>query len=220
MNEYKKEIPGPAGTLETLITTTTHHRPDAMPEKCWGIICHPHPLFGGTMTNKVVTTIAKALFNLGIHTIRFNFRGVGNSAGQFDHGRGELADLLAVITWAQQNEAPQKIWLAGFSFGAYIAIKAATQCPSPIDALITVAPPIDHFPLPNLPPILCPWILLQGEQDDVVSPTAVFAWAKTCHPQPTILRFPQAGHFFHGQLIELREQLEAALTSGNNFVFQ
>lgn len=204
-NEALEMIAGPNGDLELI----TSKFPYEGSKKAWGIVCHPHPLFGGTMHNKVVTTLTKTMQNLGVSTVRFNFRGVGKSEGQFDQGLGELYDLLAVVDWVLKERPDYDIWLAGFSFGAYIAAKAATQIP--VSRLITVAPPVENFPMMNLPPITAPWILVQGEQDEVVSAQAVFAWAESRDPKPFILRFPTAGHFFHGQLIELRERLEKAL---------
>lgn len=205
-NETSHMIQGPTGQLELILAKAAV----GVGRKAWGIVCHPHPLFGGTMNNKVVTTLAKSFQNLGVDTVRFNFRGVGKSEGQFDQGLGELYDLLSVIDWVLNERPDHDIWLAGFSFGAYIAAKAATQIP--VARLVTVAPPVENFSMSNLPPITAPWILVQGEEDEVVSPEAVFAWAESREPKPLIIRFPQAGHFFHGQLLELREQLEKALS--------
>lgn len=203
-NETTLLIRGPAGDLELSVAVQQENSHGA-----WGIVCHPHPLYGGAMYNKVVTTIAKALQNLNLNTVRFNFRGVGKSEGQFDQGLGELDDLIAVINWIQEMHHNYDIWLAGFSFGAYIAAKAATKIP--ITKLVTVAPPVEHFAMQTLPPITCPWVLVQGERDDVVPAEAVLSWAESREPKPTIIRFPEAGHFFHGQLVELRTQLEEAL---------
>ncbi len=197
-------IDAPAGKLE-LITT----QPMGESRNAWGVICHPHPLFGGTMNNKVVTTLVKTFQYLGLNTVRFNFRGVGNSEGEYDKGNGELEDLLTVIKWVQNERPLNKLWLAGFSFGAYIAAKAAIHIQT--DKLVLVAPPVQNFPMLTLPPFTCPWVLVQGEQDDVVPPNDVFNWAEQRDPKPIILRFPQAGHFFHGQLGELRSRLEEVL---------
>lgn len=202
--EITQLIDGPAGKLEIAVS-----EPIGEARNAWGIVCHPHPLYGGTMHNKVVTTLAKTFQNMGVVTVRFNFRGVMRSEGGFDHGNGELDDLLAVIDWVQQERGKGEIWLAGFSFGAYIAAKAASQIE--ISKLVTVAPPVQHFPMKDLPPITCPWVLVQGERDDVVPPQEVLAWAEARNPQPVIIRFPEAGHFFHGQLGELRAEIEAAL---------
>ncbi len=197
-------ITGPAGKLELLMSTPLGTERNAI-----GIVCHPHPLFGGTMNNKVVTTLVKAFQNLGLHAVRFNFRGVGESDGDFTGGTGELEDLLAVIDWLRKDNPDRQIWLAGFSFGAYIAALAAVQMH--FERLVLVAPPVVNFQMITLPPILSPWILVQGEQDDVVHAEEVFTWAKGRKPQPTVLRFPGAGHYFHGQLTELRVRLEEIL---------
>ncbi len=203
-NEIVEMIHGPAGMLEIAVCT-----PAEAIRNAWGIICHPHPLHGGTMYNKIVTTLAKTFQGLGVSTIRFNFRGVGRSEGQFDQGRGELDDLLAVIDWAQQIRLSKELWLGGFSFGACVVAKAATQIP--LAKLVTIAPPVENVPMETLPPITCPWVLAQGDQDDVVSPKAVYDWIATRDPKPIVLRFPEAGHFFHGQLGELRSRLEEVL---------
>ncbi len=203
-NETANTVTGPAGKLEIAIGTPTGPERNAI-----GIICHPHPLHGGTMYNKVVTTLAKAYQGMGLTTVRFNFRGVGQSQGEFDHGRGEVEDLMAVVQWLQREMGTQELWLAGFSFGAFIAASGAVRLP--VKKLVTVAPPVEHFPMRDLPPILCDWVLVQGEKDDVVPPDAVFAWAESRQPQPKVLRFAEADHFFHGQLGELRVRVEEAL---------
>lgn len=202
--ETAELIKGPAGQLEVV-----QAGPIGEERKAFGIVCHPHPLFGGTMDNKVVTTLVKTFQCLGLPTTRFNFRGVGRSEGQFDHGKGELEDLMAVIEWMQAQHKNCDIWLAGFSFGGYVAAKAATQLP--IKKLVTIAPSVQHFPGQSLPPIKCKWVLVQGDKDDVVPAADVYAWAQSREPKPIILRFPEAGHFFHGQLVELRTRLEEVL---------
>lgn len=207
MTEKTQLIEGPTGKLELAVSG-----PVGEPRNAWGIVCHPHPLYGGTMHNKVVTTLAKTFQYMGVSTIRFNFRSVMRSEGKYDEGNGELDDLLAVIDWVQHQQIKKEIWLAGFSFGAYIAAKAATQIP--VNKLVTVAPPVLHFPMSALPPITSPWVLVQGERDDVVPPKEVLDWAESRNPKPIIIRFPQAGHFFHGQLSELRTRIEEALIEG------
>ncbi|HEU5282062.1 MAG TPA: alpha/beta fold hydrolase [Gammaproteobacteria bacterium] len=195
-HEIMKLIQGPAGKLELAVSAA---EPNA---KAWGVVCHPHPLFGGTMHNKVVTTLVKTFQSQGVNTIRFQFRGVGQSQGEFDHGRGELDDLYAVLNWLQHEYGQHPLWLAGFSFGAYIAAQAAAEWPT--KKLVTVAPPVENFAMHLIPPILCDWLLLQGEKDEVVSPEAVFAFAESRQPAPVVVRFPDATHFFHGQLNALR----------------
>lgn len=201
-NETQITIKGPVGQLEMIV----HQHAKKAP---WGIVCHPHPVHGGTMHNKVVTTLVKTFQDLGLNTIRFNFRGVGKSTGKFNKGVGELDDLIAVINWVQQSQKEYDIWLGGFSFGAFIAIKAATKIP--LTKLVTVAPPVSYFANKKIPAITCPWVLVQGDKDEVVPAQKVYKWAAKREPKPTILRFPEAGHFFHGQLVAMRTQLLAAL---------
>jgi alpha/beta superfamily hydrolase len=199
-------LPGPAGNLEVLATPI---KSGASPRAAIAVICHPHPLFAGTMTNKVVSTLARAFDDLGLPTVRFNFRGVGKSEGTHADGIGEIDDLLAVVAWAKKCFPESDIWLAGFSFGAAVSAQAATRIP--IAQLVSIAPPVPRFNLLTLPPITCPWLVVQGEEDDVVIPNDVYAWVETRDPAPQLIRLPLAGHFFHGKLLELRELLETAL---------
>lgn len=202
--ETEVVISGPAGELEAVIA-----KPIGEDRKILGFICHPHPLYGGTMTNKVVTTLVKTFQHQGVTTVRFNFRGVGKSEGVFDHGLGELNDLLAVMEWVKKEYPYQAIWLGGFSFGAFIATKAATLFP--VQTLVTVAPAVERFPMEGLSPSVKKWVLVQGEKDDIVSAPAVFKWAASREVPPVVISFPDAGHFFHGQLGLLRSRIEAAL---------
>lgn len=199
-------LPGAAGNIEVLATPADPDNTKA----AVAVICHPHPLYGGTMTNKVVSTLARACQNLGLRTVRFNFRGVGKSEGSFADGVGETEDLFRVIEWAKQACPGAALWLAGFSFGGYIAARAATQLPG-VAQLITVAPQASRFTAAPFPPITCPWVLVQGEKDEVVSAEEVFAWVETLNLKPIVIRMPDAGHFFHGKLLELREKLQEVL---------
>ncbi len=200
-------LSGPSGLLETATTAVIAEKD----RRATAIICHPHPLYGGTMNNKVVTTLMHTFQHLGLRTVRFNFRGVGKSTGHYAEGQGELEDLLAVVQWVKAVRPHDAIWLAGFSFGAFIVIQAASQLP--IAQLVTIAPPVPYFPLDQLPPITCPWVLVQGDQDEVVDSNQVMAWIETLHPQPKVIGMEGAGHFFHGRLVELRQVLESVLRS-------
>ncbi len=197
---------GPAGNLEVLTAPASE---ETQKKSAIAIICHPHPLHGGTMNNKVVTTLSKTFRDLGLRTVRFNFRGVGTSEGSFGDGVGELEDLLAVVDWVKETCPEDEIWLAGFSFGGYIAARAAIQIP--VAQLVTVAPQVSRFLEKSFPPITCPWILVQGDKDEVVSPVEVFAWVDTLNPKPIVIRMPGVGHFFHGKLLELQKKLTDAL---------
>ncbi len=201
---------GPVGQLEVL--TTYPKIPRTPPVVV--VICHPHPLFEGTLHNKVVTTLARSFARMGLSTLRFNFRGVGKSQGQHDQGIGETNDLLATLQWLKEVCPEQAIWLAGFSFGAYVAARGAKLWP--IEQLICVAPPLENFPFKTLPPFSCPWLIIQGDKDEIVSPETVFSWVDSLDNPPTLIRIKGASHFFHGHLIELREQLITALEGSFN----
>jgi alpha/beta superfamily hydrolase len=167
------------------------------------IICHPHSLYGGSMNNKVVTSIARAARDLGLRSLRFNMRGVGHSEGEFAHGQGECDDLLAIIAWLSEQPSVTQIALAGFSFGSYVSYAAA--CQTPVEFLISVAPPVARFPFQQHHLSATPWLVIQGDEDDVVAPAAVYDWIATLSSPPQLQRMPTAGHFFHGQLLELRQ---------------
>lgn len=196
-------INGPAGPLEAALTTS-----NSTPIKYIGIVCHPHPLHGGTMNNKVVHTLVKTFRDLGMTTIRFNYRGVGNSAGSYDNGLGETDDVLAVIEYAKQNFPDYKICLAGFSFGAYVSLCVATQ--TPLHLLISIAPPVTNYEVNDLIPS-CPWIVVHGDKDELFEINAVIDWIAKLTPQPEFIRIADASHFFHGKLIELRNVLIKAI---------
>ncbi|MDY6994714.1 MAG: alpha/beta fold hydrolase [Pseudomonadota bacterium] len=191
-------IAGPSGDLEVSLTCTANSNA-SIP---YGIICHPHSLYGGSMNNKVVYIIASAFNQLGAGVVRFNFRGVGQSEGQFDQGRGETEDLQAVATWLQQHYTPQALWLAGFSFGSYVALCGQAQL-NPA-RLLLVAPPVEHFEFEPLSLPAMPTLIIQGEQDEIVSIAAVTEWIDRQQHQPQFHRLTQSSHFFHGQLTALR----------------
>lgn len=198
-------LPGPAGVLEAVTQCPTEGaRPAA------GVICHPHPLHGGTMHNKVVHTLARSFGELGLRTVRFNFRGVGASAGTYGQGLGETEDVLAVLHWVRDRRPDDRIWLAGFSFGASMALRAAARFA--VAQLVLVAPPIHLYPELGPPPApRVPTLVLQGEQDDVVPAADVKAWVATLSPRPMLRLFPGVGHFFHGRLNDLRAAVQEAL---------
>lgn len=191
-------LPGPAGTMEVLIDVPAVK--DARPAVA--IICHPHPLHGGSMHNKVVTIIERALRELGVATVRFNFRGVGESQGTFDEGRGETLDLLAVAEWVHRVRPEAELWLAGFSFGAYVALLGARHLP--VRQMVSIAPPAGRWDFSAVLPPACPWLVVQGEDDDVVDPVAVKRWVESLPEKPTLVMMPDTGHFFHRRLMDLR----------------
>jgi alpha/beta superfamily hydrolase len=190
-------LPGPAGAIEAVL---------AMPASPHGtrglaVVCHPHPLYGGSMDNKVVTTLARCGNEAGLASLRFNFRGVGRSEGHFDQGEGETEDALAVLDWGVQAlGARHWAWL-GFSFGGGVALRAAARrLPA---QLVTVAPALhalgDAMPVPG-----CPWLLVHGRDDDVVDCADTVARVQGLTPPVDLRLLDGTGHFFHGRLGDLR----------------
>lgn len=192
-----QSVAGPAGSLQVLL-----EEPNGEPSAL-AVICHPHPLHGGSLTNKVVHQLARTFLAQGAITVRFNFRGVGESEGAFDNGRGELADLLAVVDWARQERPQLALWLGGFSFGGLIAIQAAMDLQ--LQRLVTVAPAVSY--LPDIKPDLSgvDWLLVQGEEDEVVSTESVVRWTESLSSRPRLVLVAGAGHFFHGRLNDLKQ---------------
>ncbi|HEY3645876.1 MAG TPA: alpha/beta hydrolase, partial [Gammaproteobacteria bacterium] len=182
---------GPAGNIEGLLDD---------PERAAtaiAVICHPHPLQGGAMQNKVAYMLARAFNDMGALSLRFNFRGVGASAGKFDDGIGETGDALAAIDWLTAQHPGLPLWLGGFSFGSYVSLRAQSQ--RPVQRLVTVAPAVERFDTKGIVLPTCPWVLVQGDADDVVSPQAVLDWARGLPKPPRIIEMAGAGHFFHGR---------------------
>ena len=199
-------IEGPSGRLEAVLSA-----PD-QPLPISAIVCHPHPLYGGTMHNKVVTTLSKTLIDLGIPALRFNFRGVGASEGSYGEGWGETEDALAAADWMRGRYPGAALWLAGFSFGAYVATRVAALPEQGVQCLMTVAPPVNHFDFAGLTPS-CPWVVAQGDKDEIVPSQEVLAWREALPNPPKLLYFQDTGHFFHGRLLELRQELSAYLSA-------
>lgn len=201
-------IDGPAGPLEARAENpATDTAPGIV-----GVVCHPHPLYGGTMQNKVVHTLARAMQELGAATVRFNFRGVGASVGIHDEGRGEIDDAIAAAGWARRRWQCDDLWLAGFSFGAAVALQAAPRL-RPL-RLVTVAPPVGRLGLAQMPPRpQAEWLVVQGDADELVNAVEVAEWALTYKPPPKLVMLAGAEHFFHGRLAELRETVVAFLGS-------
>lgn len=209
---------GPAGAIEVALDGPASDTP----ARGVAVICHPHPLHGGTMDNKVVQTLARAFLACGWRTVRFNFRGVGRSEGVWDQGQGEIEDALSVLQG--QRHAGEALALAGFSFGGYVASQVALKV-SPtaamtvvphesraaganddgdalsavLSALILVGPATRNFTVAPVPPET---LVVHGEADDVVPLAATLDWAR---PQglPVVV-VPGVGHFFHGRLSVLK----------------
>ena len=197
-------LPGPAGALEVAVDL-----PNAdVARPLTAVICHPLSTDGGSLHNKVVTTTARALRELGAATVRFNFRSVGGSQGEFDHGNGELDDLRAVVAWVREQRPHDALWLAGFSFGSYVSLRGAKELGA--DAVISIAPPVagrgwDFGPI-DLPEV--PWLVVMGDADEIVDPQAVYAWIGSLPRKPQLVRMHDTSHFFHRKLIDLRGAIQ------------
>lgn len=192
-------LPGPAGALEVAVDLP---EADVTRLPLVAIVCHPLPTEGGTMHNKVVTMVARSLRELGAATVRFNFRGTGNSEGTFDEGRGELDDLRAVAAWVRAQRPGDALWLAGFSFGAYVSLQAAEELKPSL--LVSVAPPAGRWDFDTIAMPTMPWLVIQGENDEIVDPQAVYEWLDRANAQAELVRMPDTSHFFHRKLIDLR----------------
>lgn len=199
-------IDGPAGPLQAIVEDL-----GAATMSC-AVVCHPHPLYGGTMDNKVVVTVARALQDCGVSTVRFNFRGVGASAGVYDEGRGEASDAEAVADWAARRWPGKALISAGFSFGSYIALKLALS--RPVAHLLTIAPAVSRFDFAALERPDCPWLVVQGDADEVIEAATVIEWAQRLRPAPHLAVLPGVGHFFHGKLSELKQIILSEIRSG------
>jgi alpha/beta superfamily hydrolase len=193
----KLSIDGPAGKLEILVNEPVGERRGIT------LIAHPHPLFGGTMDNKVVNTLARTFTELGNLCVRCNFRGVGKSDGVYDDGRGETEDMLAVAAYARKRAGDLPVMLSGFSFGGFVQSRVAQHL-APL-RMVLVAPAVGRFEVEKVPKNT---LVIHGERDDVVSLADILDWAR---PQELpVLVLPGAGHFFHGQLHCLHDMVIAA----------
>jgi len=193
-------IDGPEGGLEAMLES-----PESSDGSHIAILCHPHPRYQGTMLNKVVHTLARSMNDLGLMALRFNFRGVGKSEGAYGHGEGEIQDLIAVADYARLRWPGATIWLAGFSFGAVVATRAAASIKP--ERLVTIAPAVNVLgkELQSVPTM--PWLVIQGDADEVVPVGDVSSWVEKLEIQPELIILPGVGHFFHGHLVDLRALL-------------
>jgi alpha/beta superfamily hydrolase len=192
---------GPAGRLEGILKFHDTQAPKAL-----AVVCHPHPLFHGTMHNKVVFAIAEAFFSLRCEVLRFNFRGVGISAGTHDQGRGELEDTLAAVKYLRERHPGLPCHIAGFSFGAWIAVEAF-RSDFDLASLTAVAPPFKYFDPKILQTLKRPKLFLQGTADDLCPVEELQAWFPWfAEPKAQVL-FEGAGHFFNNHLADLRKTI-------------
>jgi alpha/beta superfamily hydrolase len=198
-NAEEVVVDGPAGRIEALVEEPSPSR------RAVAVVCHPHPLHGGTMTNKVAHTLARAFQRAGATAVRFNFRGVGASAGTHDGGVGEREDAIAVVEWALAAHPGLPLYLGGFSFGAGIAASIANRVDAAV--LVTVALPVER--LGGLDHPRCPWLIVHGSDDELVSVDDVRGWREQWAPDAELSVLDGATHFFHGKLTELGQGIEA-----------
>jgi len=198
-------LDGPAGPIEGILQER-----DARDHAWFAIVCHPHPQHGGTLHNKVVHKVAAELHELGGAVLRFNFRGVGHSAGSFDHGVGELEDARAALGWMEDRYPAARQWLAGFSFGSWVAARLAGAAPA-IERVILVAPPVGTADFSVLRTTDVPKLIIQGTADDICPLAALSREFLDWAPPKTLIRVPGASHFFHRQLTDLAEALRQGL---------
>ena len=192
-------LDGPVGAVEAVLSAA-----DA-PAVGVAVVCHPHPLHEGTMHNKVVHTLARAFANRGIPALRFNFRGVGGSAGAYDAGDGETDDALAMVAEMHARYPGLPLWLAGFSFGSFVALRASAR--AGCRGIVLVAPPVQRFAFDQRVPE-CPVLVVQGDADDLVAYDDVARWVDATTPRPQFERMAGVGHFFHGHLGVLRAAVD------------
>ena len=199
-------IDGPVGRLESILD-----EPRDGPARGCAVVCHPHPQHGGTMHNKVAHTLARAFVRLGFRTLRFNFRGTEASEGTYDEGVGELDDALAAAGWLRAGGCDGPLWIAGFSFGAAIAVRAAA--PARVDGVVAVAPAIYRFARGVISLPEGPFLVVQGDEDELVDVEETIEWVNGLEPGPELLVMEGAEHFFHGRLVELRDAVMAFVES-------
>lgn len=193
----KTVIAGPVGRLDTIVVA-----PETPPSGI-AVICHPNPLQGGTHSNKVVQTAAKALSQMGYVCYCPNLRGVGESEGLHDHGVGEVDDVLAVVAHARSLHGDLPLALAGFSFGGFVAARARERVTS--DKLLLMGVAVGKYAIPT-PPVPADTLVIHGEEDEVIPLSAVLDWAR---PQALpVIVFPGTGHFFHGRLVPLAQTIQ------------
>lgn len=195
-------IPGPAGALEALLEV-----PASYSGGIAAVLCHPHPLYGGTMRNKVVARMAQALLDCGLAAFRFNFRGVEASEGTHDAGRGEVLDACAAVDYLMRTLAPRRLLLGGFSFGAWVAARSLEPCGAETEliGLLSVGTPADLYDYSFLAGLRLPIFFVHGDADSTCAPAAVGPLAHEAGRPRSLVLVKGADHFFTGRLKILQE---------------
>lgn len=209
MRETPVFIDGPVGQLEALYLDV----PDA---RGMALICHPNPVQGGTMLNKVVSTLQRTARDAGLITLRFNYRGVGASAGSHDMGSGEVDDAQAAAAWLIEQHPQLPLTLLGFSFGGFVAASLGGRLEAKgtsLARLFMVAPAVmrlsAEYPLPQD----CALTVIQPDTDEVVAPQLVYDWSDALERPHELLKVAECGHFFHGKLTDLKDLVLPRLTN-------
>lgn len=198
-------IPGPVGPLEALLQEREHDRP-----RVTALVCHPHPLHGGTLHNKVVHRTASTLHQLGVVVLRFNYRGVGSSAGSYDNGQGELEDARTALRWLETRHPGARRWVCGFSFGAWVAARL-TASESAVERVVLIAPGVRTSSFETMRASATPKLVIQGTADDICPLEALKPeYEQWAEPKELVL-IEGGTHFFDRQLTPFADALAAAL---------
>lgn len=193
------------GPLQAVLQEHEGREPEVV-----AVVCHPHPLYGGTLDNKVAHRVATTLHQLGVAVLRFNFRGAGESAGVHDHGTGELDDAGAALDWIAARHPHARHWVAGFSFGSWVAARLAVAR-ADVEQLVLVAPPVARSSFEVLITSPVPKLVVQGTRDDVCPLVALQEQFPTWAEPKRLVLVPEASHFFDRRLAELGNALTVAL---------
>jgi uncharacterized protein len=197
---------GPAGRIEAILKEPEHAVTRG------AVVCHPHPLFGGTMHNKVVYRMAKAFQDAGFAVLRFNFRGTGRSAGSHDHGRGEQGDMRAAIDFMESKYPDAEMWAAGFSFGAAVMLRAACG-DSAIRAIVAAGAPVSKYDFAQIIECNLPKLFVQGSEDEFGSPEDLKRLVERLSEPKRLKIIEGADHFFEGHLVELADSISRFIAS-------
>src|ERR1044072_3704223 len=207
-SEFLREIPGPMGPLEALLDV-----PDGEP-RAVAIFGHPHPLHGGTMHTKALYQAAKAMPRISVAALRFNFRGVGRSAGTFDAGPGEKGDFRSAIAFMHERYPALPIWAAGMSFGSWIAMTTGAE-DARVSLLLGIAPPVDRYEFDNLRTCTLPKFIIHGEEDELISIKEIRKFYSQLPEPKELVTIEHANHLFEGQTTLAGEAVEALLADFN-----